>query len=269
MAISQPFTAVMSLSCAVQLDRCHHCMAACFPQTYWQHSEEFRTYPLMSSPSVCSHCCNVIYCSKTCRDKAWKTYHQFECGQLDILHKLTFPPYNLHLALRALYSTGSLAVNQLVAKASAEMKDPLQLEDPVDYGHIYRMAFIESETGFADQCTFQLTQCILACLLTKLAEQSKFVQVRAVLNVSLSDNTRVYDKLYPNRTLLIDFSRPLHSCVICCNTWRVSALIQSNGYHLSMKWTKEKVVPANIPLLVFSPSLTQLSLSYRILAHPT
>ena len=51
------------------------------------------------APYACTICTNVIFCSIKCRDIATNTYHQFECGILNILWK-SGSSINCHMALR-------------------------------------------------------------------------------------------------------------------------------------------------------------------------
>ena len=40
------------------------------------------------APIPCRYCTQTRYCSGACRDTAWSQYHQYECGQLDLLHSV-------------------------------------------------------------------------------------------------------------------------------------------------------------------------------------
>ena len=40
------------------------------------------------APIPCRYCTQTRYCSGACRDAAWSQYHQYECGQLDLLHSV-------------------------------------------------------------------------------------------------------------------------------------------------------------------------------------
>ncbi|XP_015117808.1 SET and MYND domain-containing protein 4 [Diachasma alloeum] len=59
----------------------------------------------------CDHCVNVIYCSTSCRDEAWKLYHEIECPVLGVILDLGVPTKTLlavRITLRALKETGSV-----------------------------------------------------------------------------------------------------------------------------------------------------------------
>ena len=56
------------------------------PPFYSSHCHDCLA-PLLA-PVPCSVCTQPRYCSAECRDQAWASYHQYECGHLDTLHSV-------------------------------------------------------------------------------------------------------------------------------------------------------------------------------------
>jgi len=54
------------------------------------------------APVSCKFCTQPRYCSGSCRDLAWSSHHQHECGQLDLLHSVGIG----HLAVRTVLAAG-------------------------------------------------------------------------------------------------------------------------------------------------------------------
>eukprot|EP00092_Neocalanus_flemingeri_P090332 GFUD01114410.1.p1 GENE.GFUD01114410.1~~GFUD01114410.1.p1 ORF type:complete len:506 (+),score=194.91 GFUD01114410.1:37-1554(+) len=54
------------------------------------------------APVSCKFCTQPRYCSGSCRDAAWSGHHQFECGQMDLLHSVGIG----HLAVRTVLTAG-------------------------------------------------------------------------------------------------------------------------------------------------------------------
>lgn len=78
-AVEKPYTNILLYN--FYLTHCHHCLQV--------------SYNLIP----CYECPLTLYCSKTCRDDAWKRYHQYECSLLDTLHSIESTKLQL-LALR-------------------------------------------------------------------------------------------------------------------------------------------------------------------------
>uniref|UniRef100_T1IUA2 Protein-lysine N-methyltransferase SMYD4 n=1 Tax=Strigamia maritima TaxID=126957 RepID=T1IUA2_STRMM len=53
------------------------------------------------TPIPCLHCAQVGFCSETCRDESWNTYHRFECRKLNHLNEIGI----LYLSLRVLLAS--------------------------------------------------------------------------------------------------------------------------------------------------------------------
>ena len=125
---------------------CHHC------------------YAKLQVPFPCTRCTQPRYCSETCRDESWATYHRFECGSLDFLHSVGVA----HLATRTLIVAGR---KRLVEKLRTDLTDRANLrvrEGKEDgYGKVLNLV---------DHCDkihpFDLFQyAITATLLTSFLEQ--------------------------------------------------------------------------------------------------
>lgn len=67
-AIEKPFAKlVLSDVSEANLLHCHSCLRLCY------------------SLQPCRGCTHALYCSKACRDDAWREYHKFECPIIDVL----------------------------------------------------------------------------------------------------------------------------------------------------------------------------------------
>lgn len=174
-SIRKPFA---SLDGRVQNNRCHNCYIH-FTKLYSDVQEDEHLLQLqgpilgsirISCPIPCALCPNAIYCSEACRAEAFNSYHRFECSQYCVLTKLN---HQSHLALRMLYSAGSLQNIRKVASEWENGGDPLGLIDNQrDYAFIYSMQQPEMR-----DLKDELRQTATACFLAKLAQLSGFVPV--------------------------------------------------------------------------------------------
>lgn len=160
------------------------------------------------APVPCPTCSNALYCSDYCRTDAWSTFHQFECAQVAALE--TIDDQQALLALRMLYSAGSLPYIRKVAKKWDSAKDPLlemaeNLVNPHDYAFIYPMRQPEVRN-----VQDELRRTVTACFLVKLAQMSGFVVsekgdrrlTRMIRNVSFSKPTTTEDQHFAVTILL-------------------------------------------------------------------
>ena len=60
----------------------HEIWAGLFQINQWVISLAFELMlvPLLIPYYRCHHCCEVLYCSPSCREKAWVQYHKVECS---------------------------------------------------------------------------------------------------------------------------------------------------------------------------------------------
>lgn len=166
-----------------QYDRCHFCFTH-FPKTPYPGDvpeegpdaealkiQQISSGPVhMSVPLPCTVCPNAIYCSEACRTEAWNLYHRYECNQL---HALTKLDHAAHLALRMLYSAGSLERIKQVVHDWETVEDKLEFaKNPRDYAFIYSMR--QPEIRDVED---ELLKTVTACFLAKLAQLSGFVSV--------------------------------------------------------------------------------------------
>ena len=135
----------------------------------------------MCRPVGCTICSNVIYCSEACRIESWNMYHHLECAQLPFLYRM---PRAIHLALRMLYSAGSIDRVREVARVyefetgKSQEKDYYKLsrsfyKDPIDYSHVYRINAVNLKSNDVEL----LRRTINACQLTWMAIFSGFAKV--------------------------------------------------------------------------------------------
>lgn len=78
-AIEQPFATI--LLPAKTTDHCHHCLQLC--------------YDLLP----CEFCTEALFCTESCKEAAWDSYHKYECAIISILRKLDLSKLE-HIALR-------------------------------------------------------------------------------------------------------------------------------------------------------------------------
>lgn len=98
------------VACLLQIYSQTHCQS-CFKRT--------------SVPIACDHCADVIFCSKKCRDVAYNSYHQNECGIMQHLWN-SGASITCQMALRA--------ISQKSLKYFLDIKDDLEaLRSNVDY----------------------------------------------------------------------------------------------------------------------------------------
>lgn len=71
----------------------------------------------------CNKCTQVKFCSETCLDYAWDTYHKHECLSLDLLHSVGIA----HLAIRIVLCAGLEGILEAVAKHDELTLNPQNL----------------------------------------------------------------------------------------------------------------------------------------------
>jgi len=125
---------------------CHHC------------------YRRIEAPLPCKKCTQPRYCSSECVEDSW-VYHQYECGQLDLLHNIGIG----HLAVRTILLTGLQKLKD-VRKAVKEDNYDVKQDDP--YSWVYSLVHHANKMQ-EDEC-FQYT-VTAALLATFLAKRTRFL----------------------------------------------------------------------------------------------
>merc|ERR1719278_206461 len=100
---------------------CHHC------------------YERLIAPIPCLRCTQPRYCSDSCRQESWETYHQYECTCLDLLHSVGIA----HLSVRTVIVTGVenlIPYRSTISKLNNHQKDMSHL-------HPKSIYYISSEDG--------------------------------------------------------------------------------------------------------------------------
>ena len=101
------------------------------------------------------------FCSTICRDEAWASYHQSECGLTDLLHRAKVGNHGL-LALRTVLKVD----RQILANVRDE--SPLDcVYDSTDYGTIHRLVGNTCQRSVADL----FRRAVMAVYLTSLIRQ--------------------------------------------------------------------------------------------------
>lgn len=67
------------------------------------------------APFPCHDCCEVQYCSQSCRDKAWSQYHKVECGLSPLLKMMDTL---FQLSLRIILVTGTESILDFLTRSS-------------------------------------------------------------------------------------------------------------------------------------------------------
>lgn len=144
---------------------CEKPYAACLlPGKFTSHCHH--CFVRLIVPLACVTCRGVFYCSVECRDEAGSTYHQYECGIVDIL-TASGSSILSWIALRIL-TKGKLE-DFLAAREQLEKGDGMRLaqQRADDYSCIYHLAtlsHLRSDKDFFDR-TFMalfLFQCLRA-----------------------------------------------------------------------------------------------------------
>lgn len=125
---------------------------ACLLQIYSQTHCQF-CFKRTNVPIACNHCADVLFCSKKCRDDAWKSYHRIECGIMQHLWN-SGASITCQMALRT--------VSQKSLKYFLDIKDELdELRSNVnyaktdgysidDYRRVFSLVTHEKERSFED-----------------------------------------------------------------------------------------------------------------------
>ena len=100
--VEKPYASV--LTAEQRNSMCHHCLTLCI------------------APMPCQHCPVAHYCSRTCRDASWDSYHKYECDILHIIYK-TGMGAKYHLALRIVIVAGLDFLLELRAEKSKSTQE--------------------------------------------------------------------------------------------------------------------------------------------------
>lgn len=126
------------VACLLQIYSQTHCQL-CFKRT--------------NVPFACDQCADVVYCTKKCRDDAWQSYHQNECGIMQHLWN-SGASITCQMALRAI-SQKSLKyfleireeLNELSHKVDYAKTDGYPVND---YRRVFPLVTHEKERSFED-----------------------------------------------------------------------------------------------------------------------
>ncbi|XP_015754970.1 PREDICTED: LOW QUALITY PROTEIN: SET and MYND domain-containing protein 4-like [Acropora digitifera] len=73
-------------------------------------------FQALVAPFRCHHCCEVLYCSPSCREKAWVQYHKVECSLGPLLKMMDT---SFQLSLRILLVTGANKILDFLKRCSS------------------------------------------------------------------------------------------------------------------------------------------------------
>ena len=141
-------------------NHCHHCFKRCL------------------APLVCRHCPIARYCSPTCRDRSWDTYHKHECDSLDIIHRSGVGKFG-HLALRTVTVSGlqfllehrkNMSNEEMVRNKECEGCGEDDRYIAEDYNTIYHLVTHDTDRPVHDL----FRRSAMAVFLTKCLERASF-----------------------------------------------------------------------------------------------
>jgi len=112
------------------------------------------------APIPCRYCTQTRYCSGSCRDTAWSDHHQYECGQLDLLHSVGIG----HLAVRTLLSAGRDNLLSIKGAVKSGTFTPTS-SDP--YSRVYNLQHHIDRLPVEEVFQYTLTAALLITMLNK------------------------------------------------------------------------------------------------------
>ncbi|XP_023343918.1 SET and MYND domain-containing protein 4 isoform X2 [Eurytemora carolleeae] len=127
------------------------------PEQYSTHCHH--CYRKLEAPMPCKKCTQPRYCSNACVEEGWQEYHQYECGQLDLLHSIGIG----HLAVRTVLVTG---LEKLVNIKQSIKGENFEYSNDDEYSRVFSL------THHVDKMQYTVTAALLATFLTK---KSKFI----------------------------------------------------------------------------------------------
>jgi len=110
------------------------------------------------APVPCRLCTQARYCSGECRDKSWSSYHQYECGHLDLLHSVGIG----HLALRTILMAGKdflMSIKASVRSGSYGVND--------SYSKVFNLQHHIDRLPVEELFQYSLTAALLVTLLNR------------------------------------------------------------------------------------------------------
>ncbi|XP_077494043.1 protein-lysine N-methyltransferase SMYD4-like [Amblyomma americanum] len=185
---------------------CHHC------------------HKRLQNAVPCSQCNQVRYCTFSCAKESWSVYHQWECGNLNLLYSVGIA----HLAIRILLVTGLANLTQFY-RALAEGDDEAS---EYSYNTVYELV-THSEKMYADD---MLQYSLTAALLYLLLDQVQFFNLddvaskASMLSLSGRNGSNHHSGLpvkEPNLAALKTFAGGLllrHIQQLVCNAHAITSL---------------------------------------------
>jgi len=173
---------------------CHHC------------------YRQLSAPVPCKKCTQPRYCSLQCVEEGW-SYHQYECGHLDLLHSIGIG----HLAVRTILVTGLDGLNRIKKKVQLDCYLP-SVDDP--YSQVYSLMHHVDKMQEEEVFQYTVTAALLA---TFLAKKTKFLFPNKSINQAIETDLDEEIVNYLGGLLL------RHLCQLVGNAHAVTQLRESDN----------------------------------------
>lgn len=134
----------------------------------------------------CDKCCFVLYCSETCKEKAWKEYHEIECPLMPMLIRMEFTKLEL-LALRTVirartdhsdWNSLFKTIEEAEANADTEYRGHVKIDgkwifDSQYYPSIHTLATNIEKRSVSDIFQKSVTAAVLLKL---LMDKTKFLK---------------------------------------------------------------------------------------------
>ncbi|CAG7833348.1 unnamed protein product [Allacma fusca] len=113
----------------------------------------------------CCHCSQAKFCSEGCSLKAWEIYHQYECGNLDLLQSVGIA----HLALKVLLTAGKDQVLKVCSTWGEEIIRDKNIfnKDQPPYTRVYSLLDHIDVMPPEDMFQYSLTASLLVNFLMK------------------------------------------------------------------------------------------------------
>jgi hypothetical protein len=176
---------------------CNHCLKVSINQSDMKEKLEIPVDSLMKEYTPkefveCDHCHKEMYCCDTCKETAWKEYHELLCPR-DFKHETEIHSYEILQRLSQVQNrTNPLLIARMLALVvqqvrtySKDQKDSsvlLNIEDSFD---IFQRFIFNEESHDRDTLAIQLIKEAIMMNLKDLSDSSKEIISEQLLNITI------------------------------------------------------------------------------------
>ncbi|CAL4221048.1 unnamed protein product, partial [Meganyctiphanes norvegica] len=184
----------------------------------------------------CFTCCNVIFCSKKCRDTACATYHQWECKFVDFI-RASGISQNAQLALRMITERGPKFFKDKENRYKyKEESTPIPTANAPFKSHDY----VEQMKGLVAleherRPTDFIQRTLMACLLLKVLQKADFFG-KGACNPDTVIQDLTEDELFVGQLLLRELQ------ILQFNAHEVSAITLTEGATKIHAFTTKSII---------------------------